>query len=122
MKTLTKTLALSLAMAIAATSSFADDALLGSSVASDLITDVFFSGNPENSYIFLGGTSYSLDSTSNNNSKGMKQLKEAIVRDADAYALSGEMGIILGTAVKNVKNQNPELSDEEAINYLLELI
>lgn len=120
MNNLTKTFALSLAMAITATSSFADE-LMEASKASDVITDLVSSGNPENSYIFLGGTSYSLNSTSNKN-RSMKQLKEAIVKDADGYVLSGEMGIILETAVKNLKNQNPDLSDDEAVNYLLELI
>lgn len=116
------TIALALAISVTATTkTFADDGFMEASKASDAVTAVVFSGNPENSYIFLGGTSYSLNSTSNKNNQ-MKQAKEAIIRDANAYALTGEMGVILGSVVKNIQNQNPDLSDEEAVNYLLEAI
>ena len=62
-----------------------------------------------------------LSSTTETDSN-LKIVKEEINKEAANYQMNGEIGLVLGAGIKTLKNENPDLSDAEAIDTLVEAI
>lgn len=54
--------------------------------------------------------------------KNLLIVKEAINKEAMNYQLNGEIGVVLGAGIKTLKNENPELSEAEAIDNLVNAV
>lgn len=62
----------------------------------------------------VNGLSSTTDSEEN-----LKIVKEVINKEAAIYQLNGEIGLVLGAGVNTLINENPELSEAEAIDSLV---
>jgi hypothetical protein len=54
--------------------------------------------------------------------KNLLIVKEVINKEAINYQLNGEIGAVIGAGIKTLKNDNPELSDAEAIDNLTMIV
>jgi hypothetical protein len=70
------------------------------------------------------GISLAVDSLSSSiqYEKNLLIVKEVINKEAINYQLNGEIGAVLGAGIKTLKNDNPELSDAEAIDNLTMIV
>ena len=77
-----------------------------------------------NSAMVLGITllADSASSSSIDQEKNVQIIREAINKEATDFQMSGEMGAVLNAGVSTLKTENPELSDNEAVDLLVSSI
>jgi len=126
MKMIQKTLILSLLVIFSWNSAKGDDLMLPLVTTGGLVV----SANPALSAaleavfwsIIAVGTTSAANDLSSNQEKGFIQAKAVIIKEMVDYQANGNFGLSLELAVNAIKEKNIELSDAEAIDYLIEAL